>query len=193
MLLAGIVLFTGACTTYNPPRTESISRAIDLSRLDTFAVKVNGSDTLDTAFGDVRRNEAMREIVEEFEDRGFDYVTGPRADFTVVFTSTIQEPASSFTTAYGQPTQRVVTTEEQRVTPTGERVTTGRSSRVVTTSDTSPIRIETRQRLYVLDILDGNSSALLWRGYVTSDDLELQDEDELKDRIGEIVALAPGA
>lgn len=193
MILAGLVLFTGACSSYEPPRTESISEAIDLSRLDTFTVKVNGSETLDTAFGAVRRNEAMREIAEEFEDRGFEYVTDPGADFTVVFTSAIQEPATSFTTSYGQPSRRIVTTEEQVVTPTGERVTTGRSSRVVTTSDARPINIETRQRLFVLDILDGKSEMLLWRGYVTSDDLEMQDEDELEQSIEEIIALAPGA
>ena len=191
-LLAGLVLLNGACSTYEPPRTEAISDAIDLSRLETFTISVNGSDTLDTAFGAVRRNEAMSEIAEELEDRGFEYVTGPNADFKVVFTSAIQDPTSSFTTSYSQPSQKIVTTEEQVVTPTGERVTTERRSRVVTTRDASPITTQTRQRLFVLDIVDGGSNALLWRGYMTSDDLELEDEEELEDRIEEIIELVPG-
>lgn len=192
-ILVVTALFAGACTTYEQPRTESISEAIDLSRLDTFTVSVNGSETADTAFGAVRRNEAMREIAEEFEELGYEYVTGPGADFTVVFTSMIQDSSTPFTTTYNQPTKRIVTTEEQVVTPTGRRVTTGRDSRVVTTYEATPIAAETQQRLYVIDIVDGTSNALLWRGYMASDDLELRDDEELEDRIEEIIERVPGA
>lgn len=190
-ILVVSALFAGACTTYDAPRTESISDAIDLSRLDTFSVSVNGSDAEDTAFGAVRRNEAMREIAEEFEELGYEYVNGPGADFVVVFTSTIQDSSTPFTTAYNQPTKRIVTTEEQVVTPTGQRVTTGRDSRVVTTYEAAPIATTTRQRLYVVDIVDGKSNALLWRGYMTSNDLELDDEERLEDRIEDIIERVP--
>lgn len=193
LLSAAAAIFIAGCTTYETPRTESISEAIDLYNLDTFTVRVNGATDGDTAFGPVARNEALEEIVEEFEKRGFEYTDSSAADFVVVFTSTIQDESQPFVTSYSEPSRRVVTTEEQVVTPTGDVVTTDRSSRVITTRESAPIALEDRQRLYVLDVVDATTNVLLWRGYMATDDVEIRDEEVVEEHIERIIEHLPNA
>lgn len=191
LLSAAAAIFIAGCTTYETPRTESISKAIDLNNLDTFTVRVNGATDGDTAFGPVARNEALEDIVEEFEERGFDYTDSSDADFVVVFTSTIQDESQPFVTNYSEPSRRVVTTEEQVVTPTGDVVTTDRSSRVITTRESTPIALEARQRLFVLDVVDTATNVLLWRGYVATDDVEIRDDEVVEEHIEQIIEQLP--
>ena len=190
-LLALGSLLAAGCTTYDAPETQSISEAIDLSRLDTFTVRVNGGGSEDTAFGPVAQNEALEDIVEELEDLGYDYVEGDAADFVVVFTSAVQDETGAFTTSYSSPTREVVTREEQTVLPDGEVVTTDRDTEVVTTYESTPIQLNSTQRLYVMDIVDAQTDVLIWRGYMTSDDLEISDADEIEEYIERIVDRLP--
>jgi hypothetical protein len=188
----GLSALIAGCSSYERPQTESISQAIDLDRLDTFAVSVAAADDADTAFGPTAQEEAREALVEGLERQGFD-MTADRddADFIANFYTAIKSDSEVFAQTYGNPSQSVVTTEQRVVTPTGQSVPIERRDTVVTTYRADPITLDDDDRIYVLDIVDNETEMLLWRGYIATDDTEITRDGEVEEYVERIIASLP--
>lgn len=193
LAILGFSAFLAGCSTYERPQTESASKAIDLGRLDTFALRVNASDPADTAFGPTAQEEARDALADGLRREGFRMTSDTSdADFIANFYTAIKSGREVFAQTYGTPQQSVVTTEQRIVTPTGS-VPVGRRDTVVTTYHAEPIALGDDDRIYVLDIVDNETDMLLWRGYISTDDTEITREGEVEEFVERIIASMPNS
>ncbi len=169
--VAAAALGLTGCTTYESVESSAVTRALDFDEANRIDVEVVGAQRLDTAFSDDMKERATETLIDELEDEGFDYTGSRDPDLQVTLSTYVTTRAGVIDTSLA-PDQRVV---EREVTTSRNGIT--ETTRTVTTSrDQAPIIMDGPGRVFVLEVHDSVSEALLWRGHLIDDDTGLDRE-----------------
>ncbi|MDQ8181050.1 hypothetical protein [Pelagicoccus sp. SDUM812005] len=182
--LAALVALAG-CATPEAVNSTAVTKALDLHKTDRFSVSVTDSSTTDTAFSAAMQKEASSELIDELEERGFDYVGARQPQIKAVF-RTYPAVQASYLDASLPEKVTITTTEETRDADGSVTTTVSRTRSVPGPNASEPIYLPANSRIFLLDIYDVDSGILLWRGHLSQEDTSLNDE-QLEDAIDTLV------
>lgn len=182
--LISLATLLGGCASHQTVNSSAVTAALDLEKTDNFAVRIIDTSVTDTAYSSDMQKAASSYLIEELEDRGFDYVgeRNPEIRFTL---RTYPAVDSSYLNTTS-PEEVTITTTEEVKTPTGTVTSRTETQTVESRRGTEAIYLPANSRIILLDVYDSTTDVLLWRGYITAEDTSLNSE-KLQAAIEELV------
>lgn len=166
---AGLLL--AACASYEPVESTAITSALDFDDTNRFEIDVPDTALGDTAYSERMQAIASQTLIDELESRGFDYVGERNPDLQIRF-STYAPSTDGYIDTTNPEGKRLIQREGLRGATQPVSAGEIRSVRQV-----EPIYVRGGTRVFVLDVIDTKSDALLWRGYVSEGETALNEED----------------
>jgi len=159
--------------------SNSITSALDFEKTDRFAVKVQDTSVIDTAFSSDLRERATELLIDDLEGQGFDYVGERNPELRVAFSTYVTTEDGYVNTSL--PVERRIVSDREIG---GAAPLRGRAVTTSTTAD--PIYVPGSSRLFILDVRDSETEVLLWRAYTIADSTGL-DKESLSVAIEQLV------